>query len=103
MLTVSSVGVACRLSLRARLTPGRLTSPGKPWPFGESESHALYRYLYLHLLFRKLQRSSRTAFDVAGMLPYRHEKNMSRGFGGRLHTRLSSTQGASTSELLRTL
>ena len=30
MLTVSAIGVAVRLSLRTRLTPGRLTLPGKP-------------------------------------------------------------------------
>ena len=28
--TVSSIGIAVRLSLRARLTPGRLALPGKP-------------------------------------------------------------------------
>ena len=44
--------------LRTRLTPGRLTLPGKPWPFGEGASHPLYRYLYLHLLFHTLQHAS---------------------------------------------
>ena len=54
ILTVSSIGLAVRLILRVRLTPGRLTLPGKPWSIGERASHPLYRYLYLHLLFRKL-------------------------------------------------
>ena len=58
ILTVSSIGFAFRLILRCRLTPGRLTLPGKPWSFGESASHTLYRYLYLHLLFRALQQRS---------------------------------------------
>ena len=71
ILTVSSIGFAFRLILRDRLTPGRLALPGKPWPYGESASHALYRYLYLHLLFQKLQRGSSRAFSAAGMLPYR--------------------------------
>ncbi len=62
ILTVSSIGFAVRLILRARLTPGRLTLPGKPWSFGERASHSLYRYLYLHLLFRTLQRGSPPAF-----------------------------------------
>ena len=44
--------------LRTRLTPGRLTLPGKPWPYGEGASHPLYRYLYLHLLFHTLQHAS---------------------------------------------
>ena len=53
-----SIGFAVRLILRVRLTPGRLTLPGKPWSCGEGASHTLYRYLYLHLLFRTLQRGS---------------------------------------------
>ena len=61
MLTGSSVGFAFRLILRIRLTPGRLTSPGNPWPYGERESHPLYRYLYLHLLFLTLHAGSRLA------------------------------------------
>ena len=59
MLTGSPVGIALRLILRGRLTPGRLTSPGNPWPYGGGESHPPYRYLYLHLLFRTLHRGSR--------------------------------------------
>ena len=57
ILTVSSIGLAVRLILRARLTPGRLTLPGNPWSFGERASNPLYRYLYLHLLFQMLQHS----------------------------------------------
>ena len=64
ILTVSSIGIALRLILRHRLTPGRLTSPGKPWSYGEGASHPLYRYLYLHLLFRTLQHGSRHTFDA---------------------------------------
>ena len=102
ILTVSSIGFAVRLILRARLTPGRLTLPGKPWPFGERASHPLYRYLYLHLLFHTLQRGSSPAFNASGMLPYQ-QFTLFRGFGGRFYTRLLSTRGPSTSELLRTL
>ena len=72
MLTVSAIGLAFRLILRARLTQGRLTLPWKPWPFGGGESHTPYRYLYLHLLFHALQRGSPRTFDAPGMLPYRH-------------------------------
>ena len=70
ILTVSSIGVAVRLSLRSRLTLIRLALIRKPQSSGEGVSRPLYRYLYLHLLFRKLQSSSRTAFVAAGMLPY---------------------------------
>ena len=71
MLTASSIGIAFRLILRHRLTPGRLTSPGNPWSYGEGESHPLYRYLYLHLRFQTLQHVSQHAFKATGMLPYR--------------------------------
>ena len=64
MLTGSSVGVAFRLILRIRLTPGRLASPGNPWPYGGGGSHPPYRYLYLHLLFLTLHRGSRHGFDA---------------------------------------
>ena len=69
ILTVSSIGLAFRLILRYRLTPGRLTSPGKPWSYGEGASHPLYRYLYLHLLFRTLQHGSRRIFDAERNAP----------------------------------
>ena len=58
LLTHSSIGLSVWMSLRSRLTPGRLTLPGKPRSFGGSASHAPYRYLYLHLLFRRLHRRS---------------------------------------------
>ena len=67
--TVSSIGIANRLILRTRLTPGRLTSPGKPWSFGGGESHPPCRYLYLHLLFHALQYASRHAFSAAWNAP----------------------------------
>ena len=76
ILTVSAIGLAARLILRTRLTPGRLTSPGKPWSYGEGASHPLYRYLYLHLLFQPLQSESSHAFKAAGMLPYQSTSNM---------------------------
>ena len=97
-----SIGIAVRLSLRDRLTPGRLTLPGNPWSCGGGESHPPYRYLYLHLLFQTLQRGSRTAFDADWNAPLPIHYG-SHGFGGNLDTRLLSMPPSSTSELLRTL
>ena len=57
--------------LRSRLTLNRLALFRNPWSFGEGVSRPLYRYLYLHLLFRHLQRVSRLSFAGGGMLPYR--------------------------------
>ena len=59
ILTVSSIGFPARVSLRARLTLIRLALIRNPWSFGEGGSRPLYRYLYLHLLFRNLQLTSR--------------------------------------------
>ena len=58
ILTGSAIGLAWRLSLRSRLTLIRLTLIRKPLSFGEGVSRPLYRYLYLHLLFQKLQQGS---------------------------------------------
>ena len=101
IFTVSSIGFAHRLILRSRLTLIRLALIRNPWSFGEEVSRLLYRYLYLHLLFQKLQNTSRYFFDVAGMLPYQYF--VFHSFGTGLYARLLSTQKHSTSELLRTL
>ena len=69
ILTASAIALGVSLKLRARLTQGRLTSPWKPWSFGEGESHPLYRYLYLHLLFHTLQSGSRRAFNAGWNAP----------------------------------
>ena len=82
MLTVSSIGVGSRLSLRARLTLIRLALIRKPWSCGEGVSRPLCRYLYLHLLFQNLQHASRRTFNGAGMLPYQPRiKARFHGFG----------------------
>ena len=101
IFTVSSIGFALRLILRSRLTLIRLALIRNPWSCGEEVSRLLYRYLYLHLLFQKLQNISRYFFDVVGMLPYQYF--VFHSFGTGLNARLLSTQKHSTSELLRTL
>ena len=62
IFTVSSIGYAVRLRLRARLTLIRLALIRNPWSCGEEVSRLLYRYLYLHLLFHCLQSVSKQAF-----------------------------------------
>ena len=95
------IGFAFRLILRPRLTLNRLSLFRKPWSSGEKVSHLLYRYLCLHLLFRKLQHGSRHTFGAVGMLPYQHLRVP--GLRYCAYTRSSSMQHRSTSELLRTL
>ena len=65
-----SIGIPLRVSLRPRLTLIRLALIRKPWSFGGRVSHPPYRYLCLHLLFRKVHRISQYGFAPAGMLPY---------------------------------
>ena len=69
ILTVSSIGVAVRLSLRSRLTLIRLALIRKPWSFGGGVSRPPYRYSYLHLLFHALQQGSSLIFDAAWNAP----------------------------------
>ena len=80
ILTGSAIGLAIRLILRSRLTLIRRALIRKPWSCGVGESHPHYRYSFLHLPFRTLQRPSRDAFAASGMLPY----HIIHGFGGRL-------------------
>ena len=49
-INLLSIAYAFRPRLRSRLTPGGLTSPGKPWAYGERVSHPFYRYSYRHQL-----------------------------------------------------
>ena len=82
MLTVSSIGTGSRLCLRARLTLIRLAWIRKPWSYGEGVSRTLYRYLYLHLLFRTLSITHVTPSTPHRMLPYRRaSKRAPHGFG----------------------
>ena len=90
------------LFLRSRLTLIRLALIRNPWSSGEGVSRPLCRYLYLHLLFRPLQKGSRPPFRAAGMLPYRRLAAVPR-LRHRTYARLLSMRGRSTSELLRTL
>src|SRR5699024_3031865 len=89
--------------LRTRLTPGGRTWPGKPWVFGEEDSHLLYHYSCLHLHFCALQPSSRSTFNAHRTLLYRLFKEQTRSFGSSLSPVIFSAQVRSTSELLRFL
>jgi hypothetical protein len=47
-INLFSIDYAFRPRLRTRLTPGGRTFPGKPWVFGDQDSHLVFRYSYLH-------------------------------------------------------
>ena len=70
IFTVSSIWFSFRMPIRSRLTLIRLAWIRNPWSYGEGVSRPLYRYLYLHLLFRLLHNGSNLCFAAAGMLPY---------------------------------
>ncbi len=53
------IGYAFRPRLRGRLTLGGRTFPRKPWAFGDTNSHRVYRYSCRHSHFHELHRPSR--------------------------------------------
>ena len=59
MFTVCPSAAPERLRLRSRLTLIRLALIRNPWSYGGRVSRPPYRYLYLHLLFRRLQQPLR--------------------------------------------
>jgi hypothetical protein len=62
MLTPFPSATAFALALGARLTLRGLTLRRNPWTFGDSVSHAVYRYSCQHSHFRYLHGCSRTRF-----------------------------------------
>ena len=47
-INLLSIDYAFRPRLRIRLTPGGRSYPGKPWAFGDQDSHLVFRYSCLH-------------------------------------------------------
>ena len=88
-INLLSFAYACRPRLRDRLTLGGLTFPRNPWAFGEQVFHLLYRYSCRHYLFRFVQPSSRSAFDLVrnAPLPLGRSPYRVRSFGGVLEPR----------------
>ena len=98
------IACPCRVRLSARLTPGRLASPGKPWVFGVNISiFIVVTHAYIFVSGRSSKPHGSPSAPT-GMLPY-HACEFTRvlGFGYGLDARSSSTRLRSTSELLRTL
>jgi hypothetical protein len=88
-INLLSFAYASRPPLRYRLTLGGLTFPRNPWAFGEQVFHLLYRYSCRHYLFRFVQPSSRSAFDLMrnAPLPLGRSPYRVRSFGGVLEPR----------------
>ena len=99
------MSIACpqRVLLRARLTLIRLALIRNPWSYGGRVSRPPYRYLYLHLLFRDLQRVSRLSFADYRNAPLPIALMAIPRLRHRTYARLLSMRDHSTSELLRTL
>ena len=68
-INLLSFAYACRPQLRDRLTLGGLTFPRNPWAFGEQDFHLLFRYSCRHYLFRLVQSSSRSTFNLSRNAP----------------------------------
>ena len=96
-----------RPRLRGRLTLRGLTLRRNPWTYGDSVSHAVYRYSCQHSRFRYLQHGSRHTFTGLRNAPLpRTPGSPWRAPAASVHG-LSpvtfSAQGGLTSELLRFL
>ena len=69
-INLSSIDYAFRPRLRVRLTPGGRTFPGKPWVFGDQNSHLVFRYSCLHGHLYELHLSSHFGFNAHTTLFY---------------------------------
>ncbi len=69
-LDLLSIGCAVWPHLRSRLSLGGRPFPRNPCPFGDRDSHPVFRYSYRHPHFRSLQSPFRSTFSVHGTLPY---------------------------------
>jgi hypothetical protein len=65
-----SIAYASPPRLRARLTPGRKSWPGKPRVYGGRGFHPSYRYSCLHPHFPALHAQSPLRFNAPGTLLY---------------------------------
>src|SRR5690242_20715666 len=106
MLTPFPSATALALALGARLTLRGLTLRRNPWTYGDSVSHAVYRYSCQHSRFRYLQHGSRHTFTGLrnAPLPLRCPKAPESAASVHgLSPVTFSAQGGLTSELLRFL
>jgi hypothetical protein len=91
MLTPFPSATAFALALGARLTLRGLTLRRNPWTFGDSVSHAVYRYSCQHSHFRYLHAGSRPRFAGLRNAPLPHAPRFpgrhTRSFGAWLEPR----------------
>ena len=100
-LNLLSIAYGCRPRLRPRLTLSGRTFLRKPRIFGGQDSHLPYA-THANILSRM---QSTMPYDLASarIRCSSTDAFASQSFGDRFEPRLSSAQGHSTSELLRTL
>src|SRR6516164_5840696 len=84
ILTPFPSATALALALGARLTLRGLTLRRNPWTFGDSVSHAVYRYSCQHSRFRYLQPASRQTFAGLRNAPLPRQKTGIRNQGSQL-------------------
>src|SRR4029079_9325644 len=84
ILTPFPSATALALALGGRLTLRGLTLRRNPWTFGDSVSHAVYRYSCQHSHFRCLQQRSRATFKGLRNAPLPRQKTGIRHQGSEL-------------------
>ena len=99
-INLVSIDDAFRPGLRIRLTPRGRTCLGKPWNFGDRDSHPVFRYSCPHNHFLPLHGNSRLRFDAGRNAPL---PSLDPQFRHTAYSRSFSAQNLSTSQLLRTV
>ena len=74
-INLSSIDYAFRPRLRFRLTPGGRTFPGKPWVFGDRNSHPVFRYSCLHGHLYEVHHGFHHSFNPHTTLFYHYDKS----------------------------
>ena len=74
IINLLSIDYAFRPRLRIRLTPGGRTFPGKPWVFGDRNSHPVFRYSCLHGHLYAVHRGLHPDFNPHTTLFYHRNK-----------------------------
>ena len=103
ILSPFSIAYAFRPRLRVRLTLSRFTLLRKPWAFGDTEFHCVYRYSCQHTHFYLLQLSSRV--NLQRLIERSSTDSLLESKSSVLYfqSRILSAPNPLTSELLRFL
>jgi hypothetical protein len=104
ILNLFPIDYAFQPRLRGRLTPGGRSLPGKPWDFGDQDSHLVFvTYVRIIACVQSTVACASASTQYTTLLYQVCLTTHFRGFGSMLESRSFSAQTLSTSQLLRTV